>query len=76
MGRQWDMDWTFLASYMEAAAGGGAQEPRSRDDLEKLLILKTVVADVADAGQDMEEKQEKHRSTDAKLKDVKENIEE
>ena len=70
--RRWDMDWT-LASYMEAAAGGGAQEPRSRDDLEKLLILKTVVADVADAGHDEEEKR---RSEDAKLQDVEENIEE
>jgi hypothetical protein len=55
------MDWT-LASYMEAAAGGGAQEPRSRDDLEKLFSLKTVVADVADTGHDEEEKQEKRRS--------------
>lgn len=34
--RRWDMDWT-LSNYMEAL------EPRSRDDLEKSLIVKTVV---------------------------------
>ncbi|KAI2495652.1 hypothetical protein MHU86_18881 [Fragilaria crotonensis] len=64
--RRWDLDWT-LADYIEAAAGGGVQEPRSRDDIETLLILKTVIADVSndrDRGDDDNEEEEKQTMED------------
>lgn len=65
--RRWDLDWT-LADYIEAAAGGGVQEPRSRDDIETLLILKTVIMDVSNDGDsgidDIEEEEEKQTMED------------
>ena len=66
--RRWDMDWSLL-NYVESAAGGGAPEPKSRDDLEKLLILKTVVADASGDEKEKELQQENRATKDAQLQD-------
>jgi hypothetical protein len=73
--RRWDMDWT-LADYIEAAAGGGVQEPRSRENFEAMLILKTVVKDFSDDGDSGDDDKEKEEPKQTREDDQTQDLEE